>query len=154
MENVNLQQALIDAGRKLKWIQKAHDALEAAILAEQLLKELAGQNEVLTTSIVALKEELTGLQGQAEKIKADMAQAQAEAKEDLAASKQAAALEFEAIQKETRLKKQELEGVAGRLDAALVEMDRQIRAKTTEADREEKRLQEAREALAKLKEKL
>jgi len=154
MENVNLQQALIDAGRELKWIQKAHDALEAAILAEQLLKELAGQKEVLTTSIVALKEELTGLQGQAEKIKADMAQAQAEAKEDLAASKQAAALEFEAIQKETRLKKQELEGVAGRLDAALVEMDRQIRAKTTEADREEKRLQEAREALAKLKEKL
>ncbi|OGP71860.1 MAG: hypothetical protein A2Y80_08870 [Deltaproteobacteria bacterium RBG_13_58_19] len=151
---MELSQALKEAGRKGLEAQKTYEIIEAAILAQQLVKELAGEKEKLETAIGVLQEEWEGLQGQADKVKETIRQLQAEAKQDWEAGKAEAARELEGIKEQIKARQEELAGVAGRLEEALAEMDRQVQAKKQEADQEEARLQAARYALAEFKGRL
>ncbi len=131
-----------------------NEVIEGAVLAEQLTKELTVQIGQLTEQKAALQKEKDAAEEQVAKAEQEGKEILAEAQKSVVAAQAKLKTYLEDMDTTIKEKQAQIDGLDQELEAGRARIGKELAALQEEADREEARLQTAREALAALKDKL
>ena len=148
---LSFSRQVLDQYRALK---NLHTIIEGAGLAEQLTKELKVQIVKLTDEVLALEAEKQAVQEQVAQAKQEREEILAEAQKDAAQIKAKLKADLEGMDAKTKEKQAQIDGLDQELENGKAVIQEKLAELQRQADREESRLQAAREALAALKDKL